>query len=217
MIIQIGNPGFTDVLLLRQGTTMISEILLASGNSHKIEELRAILSPRGIRLLSAYEAGVTLPEVLEDGVSFTENAVKKALQTSRALGMAVLADDSGLEVDALHGEPGVYSARYAGEGGNDGRNVQKLLRKLETCDDRRARFVCVIAVASPEGLAGTAEGEIRGRINHRPSGTGGFGYDPVFIPEGFQETFAELPEERKNQLSHRARALEAALQKGLLG
>ncbi len=193
----------------------MSEILVASGNLHKIREMQAILAPHGIKLLSPQEAG-GLPEVIEDGTSFAENAIKKALETARASDRMVLADDSGLEVEALHGEPGIYSARYAGEGGNDGRNVQKLLLKLQGCDMRRARFVCVIAVATAEGLIGTAEGEIKGQITRSPAGTGGFGYDPVFIPDGFQNTFAELPEECKNQLSHRARALQAALQQGLL-
>ncbi len=193
----------------------MSEILVASGNLHKIREMQAILAPHGIKLLSPQEAG-GLPEVIEDGTSFAENAIKKALETARASGRMVLADDSGLEVEALHGEPGIYSARYAGEGGNDGRNVQKLLLKLQGCDMRRARFVCVIAVATAEGLIGTAEGEIKGQITRSPAGTGGFGYDPVFIPDGFQNTFAELSEECKNQLSHRARALQAALQQGLL-
>ena len=193
----------------------MSEILVASGNLHKIREMQAILAPHGIKLLSPQEAG-GIPEVIEDGTSFAENAIKKALETARASGRMVLADDSGLEVEALHGEPGIYSARYAGEGGNDGRNVQKLLLKLQGCDMRRARFVCVIAVATAEGLIGTAEGEIKGQITRSPAGTGGFGYDPVFIPDGFQNTFAELPEECKNQLSHRARALQAALQQGLL-
>ena len=193
----------------------MSEILVASGNLHKIREMQAILAPHGIKLLSPQEAG-GLPEVIEDGTSFAENAIKKALETARASGRMVLADDSGLEVEALHGEPGIYSARYAGEGGNDGRNVQKLLHKLQGCENHRARFVCVIAVATAEGLIGTAEGEIKGQITRSPAGTGGFGYDPVFIPDGFQNTFAELPEECKNQLSHRARALQAALQQGLL-
>ena len=172
----------------------MSEILVASGNLHKIREMQAILAPHGIKLLSPQEAG-GIPEVIEDGTSFAENAIKKALETARASGRTVLADDSGLEVEALHGEPGIYSARYAGEGGNDGRNVQKLLLKLQGCDMRRARFVCVIAVATAEGLIGTAEGEIKGQITRSPAGTGGFGYDPVFIPDGFQNTFAELPEE----------------------
>jgi len=193
----------------------MSEILVASGNAHKLTEMQGILAPHGIRLLSPREAG-GIPEVVEDGASFTENAIKKALETALATGRTVLADDSGLEVEALNGEPGIYSARYAGEGGNDGRNVQKLLQKLQEIENRKARFVCVIAVATPKGLIGTAEGEIRGQITRNPAGSGGFGYDPVFIPDGFLNTFAELSEECKNLLSHRAKALLAALQKGLL-
>jgi XTP/dITP diphosphohydrolase len=193
----------------------MSEILVASGNLHKIKEMQAILAPHGIRLMAPHEIG-GIPEVVEDGTSFAENAIKKALETARATGRKVLADDSGLEVEALGGEPGIYSSRYAGEGGNDGRNVQKLLLKLQECNNRRARFVCIIAVATPDGLVGTAEGEIKGQISHEPAGSGGFGYDPVFIPDGFQNTFAELDEECKNRLSHRANALQAALQKGFL-
>ncbi len=193
----------------------MSKILVASGNLHKIREMQGILAPHGITLLSPQEAG-GIPKVVEDGASFAENAIKKALETARATGRTVLADDSGLEVEALNGEPGIYSARYAGEGGNDGRNLQKLLQKLQNCDNRKARFVCVIAVATPDGLIGTAEGEIRGQITCSPAGSGGFGYDPVFIPDGFENTFAELSEDCKNQLSHRARALQAALQQGLL-
>ncbi|MFA6928736.1 MAG: RdgB/HAM1 family non-canonical purine NTP pyrophosphatase [Lentisphaeria bacterium] len=194
----------------------MSEIIVASSNLHKIGEMQAILTPNGIRLLSAKDAG-GLPKIIEDGQSFTENAIKKAVQSALALGKKVLADDSGLEVFALNGEPGIYSARYAGEGGNDGRNVQKLLQKLKGISDRRARFVCVIAVASPDGrLLGTAEGEVRGRITASPAGNSGFGYDPIFVPDGYHLTFAELPEECKNKLSHRAKALLAALQKGLL-
>jgi XTP/dITP diphosphohydrolase len=124
----------------------------------------------------------------------------------------VIADDSGLEVLALDGAPGVYSARYAGEGGNDGRNVVKLLGELRDVSDRRARFVCVIALATPEhGLVGTAEGEVRGTIAQAPKGNGGFGYDPVFVPDGYTQTFAELPADVKNSLSHRGNALKKAV------
>lgn len=190
------------------------QIVAATGNAHKIQEIRAILEPLGIAVLGAAEAG-GMPDVVEDGDSFAANAVKKAVEAARILDRCVLADDSGLEVFALGGEPGIYSARYAGAGGNDGRNVAKLLHRLEGETDRAARFVCVIALASPAGLVGTAEGEVRGRIIHQPKGDGGFGYDPVFVPEGFGQTFAELPGEVKNRLSHRGNALRNAVDGGL--
>ena len=195
--------------------SIVLELLAATGNAHKVDEMRAILAPAGVRLLSARDVG-GLPEVDEDGATFRENAIKKACAIAAATGRRVIADDSGLEVAALDGAPGVRSARYAGAGGNDGRNVAKLLAALDGRSDRRARFVCVVAVAGPEGLVGTAEGEVRGSIGDQPRGQGGFGYDPVFIPDGYEQTFAELPAEVKNAMSHSGRALAAALAQGLL-
>lgn len=192
----------------------VIEVLAATGNAHKVREMGPILAPAGVRLLGAQDVG-GIPEVVEDGKTFRDNAVKKACEVAAATGRTVVADDSGLEVMALGGEPGVYSARYAGEGGNDGRNLRKLLAKLEGVTDRRARFVCAIAVATPAGLVGTAEGTVAGQIIHGPRGSGGFGYDPVFVPEGHTETFAELPAEAKNGMSHRGRALAAAVAQGL--
>lgn len=194
---------------------MGKQLVIATGNKHKIQEMREILAPLGYEVLSAAECG-GMPEVVEDAGTFRGNASKKAVETAKVLGRTVLADDSGLEVFALGGEPGVYSARYAGEGGNDGRNLAKLLSKLEGISERAARFVCVIAVATPEGLVGCAEGEVRGRIALAAAGTGGFGYDPGFIPDGYEQTFGELPAEVKNSLSHRANALKAAIKQGLL-
>lgn len=192
------------------------DILAATSNAHKIREMNEILAPTGIHLLSPDDLG-GIPDVVEDGSTFSENAVKKACEVAQATGYTVIADDSGLEVEALAGAPGVFSARYAGEGGNDGRNVAKLLRNLDGVDNRRARFVCVIAVASPEGLIGTAAGEVKGRIIDEPCGEGGFGYDPVFVPDGEDLTFAQLPAETKNSMSHRKRALQGMLRKRLLG
>jgi XTP/dITP diphosphohydrolase len=194
----------------------MADILAATGNVHKVREMSAILAPAGVRLLSAQDVG-GIPEVEEDGLTFRDNAIKKACAVAAATGRRVVADDSGLEVEALGGEPGVRSARYAGAGGNDGRNVRKLLARLDGVTDRRARFVCVIAVADPDGLVGTAEGEVRGRISDAPRGSGGFGYDPVFVPAGHAQTFAELPAELKNGMSHRRNALAAALALGLFG
>ena len=191
-------------------------LLVATGNRHKVEEIREILAPHGFAVIGAAERG-GMPEVVEDGKSFRENAIKKALAGAKAFGEMVLADDSGLEVFALGGAPGIYSARYVAEGGNDGRNLAKLLQNLEGITEREARFVCVIAIASADGsLLGTAEGEVRGRIALAPAGVGGFGYDPAFIPDGFDKTFGELPSEITNCLSHRDNALQKALQDILL-
>ena len=194
---------------------MTKQLVIATGNKHKVLEMKEILAPLGYDVLSAAECG-GMPDVVEDADTFQGNACKKAIETAKALGRMVLADDSGLQVFALNGEPGVYSARYAGEGGNDGRNLAKLLGKMQGVTDRSARFVCVIAVAKPEGLVGFAEGEVRGTIALAPAGNGGFGYDPGFIPNGYDKTFGELPPEVKNSLSHRANALKAAINKGLL-
>ncbi|MBR6471704.1 MAG: XTP/dITP diphosphatase [Victivallales bacterium] len=189
----------------------MNTIVVATGNLHKVQEMKQILEPYGYQVLGANECG-GMPEVVEDGRTFRENAVKKAVAAAKALNRTVLADDSGLEVFALGGAPGVYSSRYAGEGGNDGRNLAKLLRNLEGVMEREARFVCVIAVASPDGtVEGTCEGEVRGRIATEAHGDGGFGYDPAFIPDGYTQTFGELPAAIKNSLSHRANALRAAL------
>lgn len=194
---------------------MKKQLVIATGNKHKVLEMREILAPLGYDVISAAECG-GMPDVEEDAGTFQGNACKKALETAKALGRTVLADDSGLEVFALGGEPGVYSARYAGEGGNDGRNLAKLLGKMQGVTDRSARFVCVIAVATPEGLVGCAEGEVRGTIAFAAVGDGGFGYDPGFIPDGYDKTFGQLPPEVKNSLSHRANALKNAIKKGLL-
>ncbi len=186
-------------------------LVIATGNLHKVQEIKEILAPHGFQVLGAGECG-GMPEVVEDGKTFQENAVKKAVTAAKALDRMVLADDSGLEVFALGGEPGVFSARYAGEGGNDGRNLAKLLRKMEGVTEREARFVCAIAVALPDGtVLGTCEGEVRGRIAEEGRGQGGFGYDPAFIPDGFSQTFGELPAAVKNTLSHRANALHKAV------
>ena len=193
---------------------MANAIVAATGNKHKVLEMQEILGPLGYEVISAKDVG-GMPDVLEDADSFCGNAVKKACETAIALNCTVLADDSGLEVFALGGEPGIYSARYAGEGGNDGRNLAKLLAKMQGIEDRRARFVCVIAIATPDGLVGTAEGEVRGTIAYAAAGEGGFGYDPAFIPEGFSQTFGQLPQDTKNMLSHRANALNAAIKQHL--
>jgi XTP/dITP diphosphohydrolase len=158
-----------------------------------------------------------IPEVEETGATFTENAVLKACTVAAAAGHVAFADDSGLEVLALNGEPGIQSARYAGPGASDGDKMAKLLARLGDATDRRARFVCVLAVATPAGLIGTVEGEVRGHITRAPRGTGGFGYYPLFVPEGYHRTLGELEPSVKARISHRANAVAAAVQAGLFG
>lgn len=190
-------------------------IVLATGNKHKVREVREILQPAGIHVLAADEVG-GMPEVEEDRATFEGNAAKKAVECAAALGRVVLADDSGLAVDALSGAPGVLSARYAGEHGNHTANIARVLRELREGGNRRAHFVCVLAVASPDGHVETIEGAVHGAIAESPRGTGGFGYDPIFIPDGHSQTFAELPADTKNRLSHRGDALRKLVASHLL-
>ena len=187
------------------------KLLVATRNRHKLDEIRAILSLPGIELVGADAHAQPLPEVIEDAATFEGNAIKKARTLCDASGLWTLADDSGLEVDVLGGAPGVFSARYAGEGAGDSANNARLLRELEGLDDRRARFRCVLALAAPDGRVWTVEGRCEGRIARAPSGAGGFGYDPLFHPDGGTCSFAELPPGEKNRISHRARALAAAV------
>jgi XTP/dITP diphosphohydrolase len=185
------------------------ELLLATRNPHKVREIAAILHPTGLRIVAA-DAFPDLPEVVEDGATFEANASKKAAMLARAAGLWTLADDSGLEVDALGGAPGVYSARYAGEPVDYEANNRKVLRQMAGVRDRAARFRCVIALSDPAGNVRTVEGRCEGRIIRAPRGRQGFGYDPIFVPDGFAETFAEMDGETKNRISHRAAALRLA-------
>ena len=181
--------------------------VLASNNARKLEELRQILSQMGHEVLSQREAGLNLT-VEETGTTFEENARLKARGASDALGLPVIADDSGLMVDALDGAPGVYSARYGGEGLDDrGRNAL-LLKNMEGKDNRSARFVCCICCRFPDGREITARGECPGQILEGPRGKDGFGYDPVFYMPEYGKTMAEMTPEEKNAVSHRGRALE---------
>lgn len=184
-------------------------LVLATRNRHKIAEIRAVLDLPGIEWRTP-EDYPDIPAPVEDGATFEENAIKKALAWARATGHWALADDSGLEVEALYGEPGVRSSRYAGESATDADNIRKLLIELEGETAREARFRCVLALASPEGDVRTVEGACVGRLLTAPRGSGGFGYDPLFVPYGFEQTFAEMPPDLKNRISHRARALRAA-------
>lgn len=189
-----------------------SELLIATRNPGKIRELESLLGALPLRLRSLTEFP-SIPEVDETGATFTENAVLKAVSYARQSALWTLADDSGLEVDALNGAPGVFSARYAGPEASDAQRVTLLLDELSRTNgqQRRARFVCVIAIADTDGqLAHVAQGSCDGHLAEAPRGTGGFGYDPIFIPDGYRQTFGELSVEIKQSISHRARALQAA-------
>lgn len=184
-------------------------IVAATQNKHKIEEISAITKPLSMEIISRQEAGVPDFEVVEDGDTFEENSEKKARAIMEACGQITIADDSGLMVDALGGAPGVYSARYAGEDGNDAKNNVKLLAMMSDVpmEQRTAKFVSVITMVYPDGETLVARGECRGHIIFEEKGDNGFGYDPLFVPEGFTKTFAELTGEEKNKISHRASAL----------
>jgi XTP/dITP diphosphohydrolase len=181
-------------------------LLLATRNAHKTREFGQLLGHNFT--LRDLTSACDLPEIRETGRAFEENAVIKAIAISKFFPHEiVIADDSGIEVKSLDGAPGVFSARYAGENASDRRNVEKLLRELQGATERSARFRCVIALAKNGELMTSVRGEVAGTITKSPRGENGFGYDPVFIPEGFEETFAELPSETKNAISHRAKAV----------
>lgn len=186
---------------------MVKKFFIASKNSGKIKEIRSILEGTGFELFSLIDAP-NIPDIEETGATFEENAFLKAKAVYDIVKIPVLADDSGLEVDFLNGAPGIYSARYSGPGANDDKNNQKLLAELEDVEfsRRTARFRCVIAMY--DGLSERCfEGTCEGHIITYKKGSNGFGYDPVFMPNGYNQTFAELNEAVKNRISHRARAL----------
>jgi XTP/dITP diphosphohydrolase len=185
------------------------EVVIATRNPGKLREIEAILSPLHLNLLSLRDFP-DLPEVEEDGATFAENAGKKARAIARLTGRPSIADDSGLAVDALGGQPGVLSARYAGGNATDRERYQKLLDEMTEIPEgkRQATFVCTLAVAFPKGKMQIVEGECRGWITLAPRGKHGFGYDPIFFVPEFGKTMAELEPEVKNRISHRARALE---------
>ena len=183
----------------------MTEIVLATGNSDKVREIRKILP--GIKLLSL-EDFPNVPDIIEEGETLRENAVHKAQETVRYTGKISIADDSGLEVEILGGKPGVRSSRFAGEKVSYEENNKKLLGSMNGKRMRKAKFRCVIAVAGPGMETVVREGVCRGRIARSPSGKNGFGYDPLFIVSGTGKTFAELPPAIKNDISHRAKALK---------
>jgi len=182
-------------------------LLLGTKNPNKVREITEIFADLpGVQFLTFHECPFS--DVLEDGRTFEENARKKAQEICAQTGLPVLAEDSGLEVFALGGAPGVRSARFAGSSKDDRANIEKLLDALQGVSDRRARFRCVAVLALPTGEEFVSEGALEGRISAAPAGTSGFGYDPVFIPDGYEQTLAELGPQIKNRISHRRRALE---------
>lgn len=189
----------------------MSRLVIATNNLGKVREIKAILGGFYDEIISLKEAGIIL-EVIEDGTTFEENAVKKALEAYDITGCDTLADDSGICVEALDGRPGVYSARYSGEKATDLDNNNKLLWELKGEKNRKAKYVCVMALVSG-GEVITASGESFGTITNAPDGDGGFGYDPLFFSEEFGQTYACLPAAIKNSISHRYKALTALKEK----
>ena len=184
------------------------KIIIATPNKHKLTEMSRILEPMGYEVVTDRDIGIELTDVEENGETFLENARIKAESGCRESGLPCIADDSGLCVDALNGEPGVYSARYSGEHGNDAANNEKLLFNLKDVPDekRTARFVCAICVSFPDGSEITAEGVCEGKIGYEYKGSNGFGYDPLFMVG--DRSFAEFSAEEKDAVSHRGNALK---------
>lgn len=184
-------------------------IVAATQNKHKIKEIEEITKEFGMSIISRDDAGVPPVDIVEDGSTFEENSYKKAYEIMRLCGRITIADDSGLEVDCLDGAPGVYSARFAGEDGDDKANNEKLkaLIKDVPYEKRTGRFVSVITMVFPDGETIVARGEVEGHIALKEQGENGFGYDPLFIPLGYEDTFGVISSEVKNKISHRANAL----------
>ena len=191
------------------------KLIIASNNAHKVYEIKKILSGKFDEILSLKEAGVT-HETVEDGSTFVENSLKKAREISAITGYAALADDSGICADALDGAPGIYSARFAGEykgQESDDRNNALLIEKLSDKADKSAHYTCAMSLVYPDGREVIAEGYMYGEIIDTPRGSAGFGYDPIFVPKGESRTVAEMTDEEKNLISHRANALKLLLEK----
>ncbi len=189
----------------------MKDVLIATHNAKKLEEIKKLLKPfKGIRVLRLDDLSTAPPAIIENGKTFRQNAVKKAVVTSKFFEGLVLADDSGLEVDALGSRPGVRSARFAGEKATDKENNTKLLKLLQKVSGKKrsARFVCDIALAYNGRLLGNYTGSVKGRLLSEARGNNGFGYDPLFVPLGYGKTFAEMGSSQKNRISHRAQALQ---------
>jgi XTP/dITP diphosphohydrolase len=182
----------------------VQKLLFATSNVHKLEEIRALV-PQSFEIIGLKDVGFD-EAIPETGQTFEENALLKSRYLHRLFGGNVFSDDSGIEVEALEGRPGVFSARFAGEGASDAQNCSKLLDEMHSESNRKARFVAVISLIY-NNIEYSFKGEVRGRIAASPIGKNGFGYDPVFIPDGFDKTFGELPSAIKNRLSHRAVAV----------
>jgi len=189
----------------------VTGLVLATHNRHKLVELRAILDPHLPGLDIATSADLGVPDPVEDGVSFAENALIKARAVAAATGLPAVADDSGLAVDVLGGAPGIFSARWSGRHGDDAANLALLLAQLSDVapQHRQARFVCAAALVTPSGLEVVEQGTLEGSLALSPRGTNGFGYDPVLVPDGERRTCAELAPEEKNAISHRGKAFRA--------
>ena len=185
---------------------MLPILVIATKNKNKLKEFQYILKGLDVEIRSLNDFG-PIPDIIEDGTTFEANAYKKAVQTAKYLGLPAIADDSGLVVNSLNGDPGVYSARYAGSNATDEANLQKLLLQLKGVEDRSAYFQCVLSIAVPSGPALTYEGKCNGVIIEEKKGENGFGYDPVFFFEKLNRTFAELTMDEKNAVSHRGTAL----------
>ena len=190
---------------------MLPKLLLATNNAGKVKEYRSLLQGIPFELVTPKEMGNTM-DVAETGATYRENARLKACSLAAQSGLLTLADDSGIEVDALNGEPGVMSARYAGENASDAERIDHLLSELKDVpkEKRTARFYCLIAIAQPNGTVQFCDGECKGTIAFKPSGERGFGYDPIFYLPEWGKTMAELPVEVKNQISHRGTAAQKA-------
>ncbi len=188
------------------------KLIIASNNKHKIYEIKKILGTKFSEILSLSEAGID-HETVEDGNTFDENATKKAREIAKISGCASLADDSGICAHALDGAPGIYSARFSGGHGNDTDNNNLLIEMLKDKDDKGAHYTCAMVLVYPDGREVHADGHLYGRIIDTPRGERGFGYDPIFVADGEGRTVAEMTDDEKNAISHRARALRSLLEK----
>ncbi|MDD2403057.1 MAG: RdgB/HAM1 family non-canonical purine NTP pyrophosphatase [Victivallaceae bacterium] len=184
------------------------KVVAATANPHKLVEFRKLLHDQNAEIVGL-DSYPEMPPIEENGKSFLENAGIKALAAHQYCGVPAFGDDSGLEIEALNGAPGIYSARYADT--PEGR-INRVLTELKGQTNRSAKFVCIIAIAANGEVIEAFKGEVKGKIIDTPRGTNGFGYDPIFVPEGYEQTFAEMPEELKNKISHRARACQAAIE-----
>ena len=220
-ILELAEKGNRDLMRLQRevlgevadaiiGCEYKKEAVIATGNMHKLEEIQTMLSDIDFKILSLRDVGLDGIEIIENGRTFEHNALIKARTIAEKTGMIAIGDDSGIEVDALDKRPGIYSARYAGENASDEDNRIKMFEELDgvPMEKRTARFVCVIALVFPDGKEILARGKVEGKIAMGTSGDNGFGYDPMFIPDGYDKTFGVLSPEVKNSFSHRARALE---------